>query len=142
MKIKAVYNSNINKKICIGNHTFVNGHPIVIDVDENEAARLKELGKQDWFNILEEYPMANESAKVTPVKKVTTVKETPVVKETPAAEEPVPEATAVVEDVVVEEPVVEEASAIEDVAAEEPAPEEAPKKKTRKSTKKDAESEE
>ena len=56
MRIKAVYMSNANnKKIIVGNNVFVNGNPIVVDVDEDEAAEIRKVAKQDWFNILEEY---------------------------------------------------------------------------------------
>ena len=94
MKIKAVYNSKINKKICIGKYTFVNGLPIVVDVDEKEAAELREIGKQDWFSIIEEYPVANDSTKEADetVVEESTVEEAVAVEEAPVEEAPVEEA--------------------------------------------------
>ena len=121
MRIKAVYMSNANnKKIIVGNNVFVNGNPIVVDVDEDEAAEIRKVAKQDWFNILEEYdeklvksPIVEEIAEA-----VNEAAEEDVVNE--AAEEDVVNEAAE-EDVVneaAEEDVVNEA-AEEDVVNEE-----------------------
>lgn len=131
MKIKAMYNSKVgNKSIIVGNNTFLNGHAIVVDVEEDEAKQLRNAAKQDWFNILAEYdsPDFVEEVKSTPVAKEPVVAE-PVTEEAPV-EESVPE--------VVEES-VEEVPAPEVLAGEET--EEAPKKKGRRTSAKKKEEE-
>lgn len=131
MKIKAMYNSKVgNKSIIVGNNTFLNGHAIVVDVEEDEAKQLRNAAKQDWFNILAEYdsPDFVEEVKSTPVAKEPVVAE-PVIEEAPV-EESVPE--------VVEES-VEEVPAPEALAEEET--EEAPKKKGRRTSAKKKEEE-
>lgn len=126
-----MYNSKVgNKSIIVGNNTFVNGHAIVVDVEEDEAKQLRNAAKQDWFNILAEYdsPDFVEEVKSAPVVEEPIVAE-PVIEEAPV-EESVPE--------VVEES-VEEAPAPE-VSTEEET-EEAPKKKGRRTSAKKKEEE-
>lgn len=140
MKIKAMYNSKVgNKSIIVGNNTFLNGHAIVVDVEEDEAKQLRNAAKQDWFNILAEYdsPDFVEEVKSAPVVEEPIVAE-PVIEEAPV-EESVPE---VVEESVEEAPVeesVEEVPAPE-VSTEEET-EEAPKKKGRRTSAKKKEEE-
>lgn len=131
MKIKAMYNSKVgNKSIIVGNNTFLNGHAIVVDVEEDEAKQLRNAAKQDWFNILAEYdsPDFVEEVKSAPVVEEPIVAE-PVIEEAPV-EESVPE--------VVEES-VEEVPAPEVSTGEET--EEAPKKKGRRTSAKKKEEE-
>ena len=126
MRIKAVYMSNANnKKIIVGNNVFVNGNPIVVDVDEDEAAEIRKVAKQDWFNILEEYdeklvksPIVEEIAEA-----VNEAAEEDVVNE--AAEEDV------VNEETVEEAVANE-EAVEAVVEKEAKPE--TKKRTRRAS--------
>ena len=135
MRIKAVYMSNANnKKIIVGNNVFVNGNPIVVDVDEDEAAEIRKVAKQDWFNILEEYdeklvksPIVEEIAEA-----VNEAAEEDVVNE--AAEEDVVNEAAgedVVNEETVEEAVANE-EAVEAVVEKEAKPE--TKKRTRRAS--------
>ena len=131
MKIKAMYNSKVgNKSIIVGNNTFLNGHAIVVDVEEDEAKQLRNAAKQDWFNILAEYdsPDFVEEVKSAPVVEEPIVAE-PVIEEAPV-EESVPE---VVEESGEEVPAPE-------VSTEEET-EEAPKKKGRRTSAKKKEEE-